>query len=64
MEFKDLTEEQKAKVQNAKTKEELMAIAEEEGFELTGEELEGIDGGMPCFGYNGCEAVLNSDWND
>ena len=33
------------KLKSAKTPEEMLALAREEGFELTDEELEGISGG-------------------
>lgn len=45
MEFNDLTEEQKAKARACKTPEEAIALAQEEGFELTDEQLEAISGG-------------------
>lgn len=46
MEFKDLTPEQQNKVKSAESMEELAAIANEEGFELSDEMLEGIAGGI------------------
>ena len=61
MDFNDLTEEQKTRIGNAKTKEELMTIAEEEGFDLSDEELEALAGGWLCHGYNGCAVVIVSD---
>ncbi len=45
MEYKDLTDEQKDMVRNAKTPEELVALAQAEGIELTDEQLEAIAGG-------------------
>lgn len=50
MEFKDLTDEQKEKVRTAKTAEEMLAVAKEEGYELSDEELEAVSGGwsIPC----------------
>lgn len=45
MDYKDLTEEQKAKAREAKTPEEMLALAREEGMELTDEDLEAIAGG-------------------
>ena len=44
--FSKLTEEQKKKVKSAKTPEELLAIAEEAGYELTEKELSAICGGQ------------------
>ncbi len=40
-----LTDEQKKKIGNAKTPEELIAIAKETGYELSGEQLNAIAGG-------------------
>ena len=40
-----LTDEQKKKVEAAKSSEELLAIAKEYGHELTPEQLEAISGG-------------------
>ena len=45
MDYKDLTEEQKAKVSACKSPEELIALAKEEGVVLTEDQLEGIAGG-------------------
>ena len=45
MNFEDLTPEQQEKARACKTKEELAALAEEEGFQLSDDELEGIAGG-------------------
>ena len=43
--LKGLTEEQIAKVKACKTQEEIMALAKQEGFELTDEQLEVVSGG-------------------
>ena len=49
MEFNDLTEEQKAKALACKSSEELIALAEAEGIELTEEQLNAVSGGWtPC----------------
>ena len=45
MDFKDLTPEQQEKIKAAKSREELEAIAAEDGFELSDEALEAIAGG-------------------
>ena len=45
MEFSELTPEQKAKARACSTPEELAALAEAEGVELSDEQLEGISGG-------------------
>lgn len=56
MKFEDLTPEQKAKALACKTPEELLALAQEEGYELTEEQLEGINGGWDdkCDNYRPC----------
>ena len=49
MELNDLTEEQKAKVLACKNTEELVALAKDEGVELTDEQLGAVSGGWtPC----------------
>ena len=45
MEHKDLTEEQKAKAKACKTPEEMLALAREEGYELSDEQIEAVSGG-------------------
>ena len=45
MEFNDLTEEQKAKALACQTPEEIFALAQEEGYELSDEQLDGVAGG-------------------
>lgn len=45
MKFEDLTSEQKEKVRACKTPEELRALANAEGFELSDKDLEEISGG-------------------
>ena len=45
MEYKDLTPEQKEKARACKTPEEMLALAQEEGYDLTDEELEVVSGG-------------------
>lgn len=45
MGYENLTDEQKDKVRGCKTPEELLALAKEEGYELSDAELEGIAGG-------------------
>ena len=47
--FTDLTEEQKARALACKSSEELIALAEAEGIELTDEQLAAVAGGWtPC----------------
>lgn len=43
--FSALTDEQKRRVEAARTPEELLAIAKESGYELTTEELNKVSGG-------------------
>lgn len=45
MNFEDLTPEQQEKVRAAKTPEELLALAREEGYELSDSELVAVSGG-------------------
>ena len=45
-----LTPEQIEKVQACKSHEQLLALAKQEGIELTNEQLEAINGGFAC-GY-------------
>lgn len=46
MEFENLTPEQQEKARACKTPEDVLALAKEEGFELSEEELEAINGGI------------------
>ena len=45
MDFNNLTPEQMSKARNAKSPEELMALAKEEGIELSDEQLDAVAGG-------------------
>ena len=45
MDFENLTEEQRQKARACKTPEEILALAKQEGVELSDEQLEGISGG-------------------
>ena len=51
MNFENLTEEQKKKAQACKTPEEMLALAREEGYELSDEQLEAVSGGWDCDGF-------------
>ena len=60
MEFNDLTEEQKAKARACSTPEDVLALAKEEGYELTDEELDDVAGGWcrdDCSNYFYCHTV-------
>ena len=46
MEYKDLTPEQQEKLKACKTPEEILALAAEEGYELSDEQIESISGGL------------------
>jgi hypothetical protein len=51
--LKGLTEEQKAKIKNCKSGQEILEIAKQEGTELNDDQLEAVSGG-------GCGDVNNS----
>ena len=48
MNYDELSEEQKEKLKNCKTAEEIMALAQAEGYELSDDELEAVSGGCSC----------------
>lgn len=50
MEFGKLTEEQKMKARACTKPEEILALAQEEGYDLSDEEMEGVSGG-----WNSCD---------
>ena len=52
--YKGLTEEQIAKVKACKNQEEILAIAKQEGIELTEEQLEAVSGGNCVPTLKGC----------
>ncbi len=45
MDFENLTPEQQAQAKACKTPEDILALAKEEGYELSDEELEALSGG-------------------
>ena len=45
MDFKDLSPELQSKARACKTPEEIIALAREEGYELSDEELQAVSGG-------------------
>ena len=45
MKFEELTEEQKAKLKECKSAEDIMKLAKEEGQELSEDDLDAISGG-------------------
>ena len=53
--FKALSEEQMAKIKDCHNVEELLALAKQEGIELTDDQLEAVNGGCgTTTGYWGC----------
>ena len=55
--YDSLSEGVKAKLQGCETPEEVLALAQEEGYELTDAQLEGVSGGWgsgTCENYNYC----------
>ena len=64
-----LTDEQKKKIEAAQSPEELLALAKQEGYELSKEQLEAVSGGqswycptecssIQCFKYNPCPKLI------
>ena len=56
MNYEDLTEEQKAKARECKTPEDILALAQQEGYELSDEELDsaGVAGGWCATNLKEC----------
>lgn len=46
MDFDGLTEDQKARIRTCESADELRAIAEEQGLELSDDQLEAVSGGV------------------
>ena len=63
MQFEDLTQEQLDKARACTSAEELMALAQQEGIELSDQELESVSGGAwncgDCTDYV-CQVVCSS----
>ena len=55
MNVEDLTPEQMEKIRSCKTPEELLAVAEEVGYELSSEELEAVTGGADWWDECSCD---------
>ena len=55
MDFEDLkSPELREKLKAAKTPEDMLAIAKEQGYELTDEQLDGVSGGWDACLTDGC----------
>ena len=70
MKFEDLTPEQQEKAKTCKTPEDIMALAKEEGYELSDEDLQAVSGGslwdcgdLYCSSYRNDELDSNPGWN-
>lgn len=63
MEYSELTAEQKAKVKDCKNAEDLLALAKEEGYELSDSELESISGGGFWDNENDCPYYANEEYD-
>ena len=59
MNFEDLTPEQQKKARACKTPEDILALAKEEGYELSQEELDAVAGGN---GLNWCNNYVCVDF--
>ena len=58
--FNTLTDEQKKKIETAQSPEDLLALAKENGYELSPEQLEGAAGGWcpDCGRFDECPPVI------
>ena len=59
--FNTLTDEQKKKVEAAKSPEELLSLAKESGYELSLEDLAQVAGGRHQCGFD-CPELESPDW--
>ena len=68
MNLEDLSPELKEKALACKTPEELLALASEEGYELSDEELAAVSGGVDwscwdvCPSQTACDDYTPNDW--
>ena len=62
--LKGLTEEQKNKVKECKSSEEILALAKSEGVTLTDEQLEAVSGGACIECIIKCPKCGSGNWND
>ena len=63
MDFKNLTPEQMEKARACKNSAELIALAKDEGVELSDEMLEGLAGGFAWNGCSGYSCVEDYDYS-
>lgn len=70
MNYEDLTPEQKQRARACKTPEEVLSLAQAEGYELSDDELESVAGGsfwdcddLFCTSYRGDELDQDPGWN-
>ena len=54
MNFDDLSPELQSRARECKTPEEILALAKEQGYELTEDELEAVSGGA----WNNCSSYV------
>ena len=62
--LKGLTEEQKNKVKECKSSEEILALAKAEGVTLTDEQLEAVSGGACIECIIKCPKCGSGNWDD
>ena len=60
MDFKDLTEEQRAKARACKTSDELVELARKEGVELTLDQIDDVSGGAVWNSAPDCDTLNSS----
>ena len=66
MDFKDLTPELRDRARKCKTPEEILALAKEEGYELSEEELKAVSGGVKWTLWcsdRACYQVCSADYS-